>query len=128
MLLACSSSLVPTPAIEGTYRLARYDGKDLPAKDFQLPDRQGQPTQCWYTATRGDLDLVAGSFRYTVTFENSCTNTVLWEGTVRGRYDHVGNNLTFRTPGENGDLVYPGTVTDGSITVQEPSVVMVFIR
>jgi hypothetical protein len=127
LLLGCSSS--PTPSIEGTYRLARFRGKDLPAKDFQLPDRRtGQPTECWYTAARGDLDLAAGTFRYTVTYENSCTNEVMWVGTVHGRYDHVGNELTFRAPGENEGLVYPGSVADGSITVREPSNVLVFIR
>lgn len=124
----CSSSFVGTPSIRGSYDLARYDGKALPSRIFQLPTRDGQPTDCWYTATDGRLTIDAQGFRLVVTFKDSCTEAVMWIHDEVGTYQWDGGNLTLIVKGADIEFRNKGTVDGELVTVDEPPHSLTFRR
>ena len=127
-VLAACSSVAPSGALPGDYDLVQYDSKDLPAKVFQLPTRDGQPTNCWYAAASGSLVIDSSTFSYDVVFENTCTGAMLWHSGISGRYEQNGAKITFIVTGGETEILLPGSVTGKQVLINEPAHSLTFRR
>lgn len=105
------SSTGPDSGIDGTFKLSRFNDLPVPANMFQLPDINGQPTNCWKAVSEGTLTLTVTTlaFVYTVVFRNSCNQQVLESDRVEGRFEISGNDVTL--------FVVDGTVPGGERTI-----------
>lgn len=130
LAIACSNPAEPVAVVDGIYGLVRYGSGSLPALIFELPDRSGNPTDCWYTLSEGTLSVsvLGGNFSYTRIYRASCDGRVMGTTTVYGQISQSGSTLIFHTPGEGGDHPFSGSVTGNTVTLHQDVVALAFAK
>jgi len=121
MAVGCDLFTEPDAGLDGNYPLVGFGADALPAKIFELPTRDGQPTACWYSLTEGSLQLdtrVGQQFEYTLMYRDSCDGQLLSTTNVSGTFTIANNDLVFVTSGGGGSLVtFPGRVRSDTVVV-----------
>jgi hypothetical protein len=123
--LACSLDAGPhaSDRLSGYYPLLSYEGKTLPAIDFEIPGRDGHGTGCFAVVTGGELGLdpTGPYFLINVRREDSCGFTKFWGPAIaEGSYSQEHQTLSFSAPAGPGRIIrFSGTITATTIAVAD---------
>jgi|SRR5687767_5446925 len=130
VLSSCENSTAP-PLVTGLYKMVRYDGHSLPYEIGGSNPKGNSSGGCPVSIAQGRLSIFAdaGTFALTYDYQNGCTQELMSQVGVQGKYIADGANLTFIVTRTDGVRIESrGHLTSSTISYENEGLVLLFER